>query len=771
MLADQEFFATCPAGFEATLAEELKKLHIKRTRPLKGGVAFYGPVEAGMRACLWLRSASRVLMVLDRVAAYNADALYREVYAMDWQQHIRSGATIAVTARGTNKELRNSKFTALKVKDAVCDSLRDAVGSRPDVQPDRPDVALWVAIHGKKATISIDFAGESLHRRGYRQTTLDSSHVEAPLKEALAAGILLQARFGQFLARTVGKPAMVVDPVCGSGTFVIEAAMMAVDMAPGLLRDYWGFEGWAGFDEDVWSDILAEADDRLEAGQSNVSALGIVGFDVDGAAVEIARENARRAGLSGIVRFEQGNCENLGANVRAEAHRFGFDQGLEGVEGFVAMNPPYGVRLLSGGMESFYEMLRVGLESLPKGWTMVAITPDASFDVALDLDADDAYPVYNGALEATVSQYTLGTCERVPVTLISLDGAEHTFNASFESAQQFADRFRKVAKLRRKWAKREDIEAYRIYDADLPDYSLAIDFIEGYDARHMEGVPKSARVWPPATTGGHLVISEYQAPREIDPVKATRRYRDACEIAKLIMGVSSSHTFEKVRRQDRGGSQYAQECRRSHLVYTVENGHVFELDLGSYLDTGLFLDHRVTRALVGKEAEGAHFLNLFAYTGTATVYAAQGGAASTTTVDLSQTYLDWAQRNMLLAGQRGRNHTFVKADTMEWLEQEAQRGARYDLVFVDPPTFSNSKSMGERTWDIQRDHVALLCAVKNVLAPEGEIVFSGNLRSFKLAAEELAEEGLEVTDITKDTIPEDFARNPKIHFCYTLKRA
>lgn len=310
-----------------------------------------------------------------------------------------------------------------------------------------------------------------------------------------------------------------------------------------------------------------------------------------------------------------------------------------------------------------------------------------------------------------------------------------------------------MAKARRKWAKREKVHAYRIYDADLPDYAVSVDLFEEQE-----------------TGVSYLLVTEYQAPKEIDPQKAARRFRDACAVARELLDIPEERMFTRVRKQEKGGFQYRKEERAANRVIVEEAGHPFELNLEGYLDTGLFLDHRITRGMVGNMAEGKSFLNLFAYTGSATVYAAAGGATSTTTVDMSQTYLDWARRNMQRSGFTGVQHRFVRADVLQWIEREAESQAQgFDLVFVDPPTFSNSKSMGKRTWDIQRDHAELLRLVRRLLNPGGTIVFSGNLRSFKLDEVKVRACGLGIEDVTAQTIPEDFQRNPKIHFCYILR--
>lgn len=759
-----EFFATCPKGFEQLLAEELKRLRAQRVRPLKSGVAFFGSQVDGYRVCLWSRIASRVLRVVGRVGAASAEELYQGAKELPWVKYIGAGATISVTARGKNEALRNSQFSALKVKDAVCDSLRAQRGFRPDVAPRRADVPLWVSIHNKKATISIDYAGESLHRRGYR---LQGETVEAPLKEALAAGMLVwggwdrlaapalrraqaerqNAKEKQLNGQSISDASAFVDPTCGSGTLVLEAAMMATDRAPGLARDYWGFEGNADFDADAFDALLADADDRFEAGLKNVPR--ILGIDIDPGAVEIAQGNARRAGLTDVVQFTCANVADLGDFLqRCDIN----PQEL----GFIACNPPYGVRLMRDSLDTFYSQLSKGLDCLSSAWRMCVITPDTLIDSSIGYDAQRTLSVYNGALEATLRDYRLGASCKEELTIVTLHGREISITVSSGHAEQFASRLRKMIKARRKWAAKHDIHAYRVYDADLPDYAVSVDVFEEKDT-HLVNV----------------LVSEYQAPKEIDPQKAARRFSDACAVAQALFEVPDDRLFTRVRRQDRGGSQYYKESHQSHSILVEEDGLPIEVDLSGYLDTGLFLDHRITRSLVGEMAKGRRFLNLFAYTGVATMHAAAHGALETTTVDMSQTYLDWARRNMQRAGFTGSEHHFVRADVLSWVEKEAETSSsagKYEVVFLDPPTFSNSKTMGKRTWDVQRDHVSLLDKVTKLVIPGGTIVFSGNLRNFKLDEQAVSNFGLAIENITAQTIPEDFSRNPRIHFCYVLTK-
>ncbi len=335
-------------------------------------------------------------------------------------------------------------------------------------------------------------------------------------------------------------------------------------------------------------------------------------------------------------------------------------------------------------------------------------------------------------------------------------GAQHRVEVFDRSSEQFSSRLFKVAKERRKWARREGISCYRVYDADLPEYNVAIDLYAG--AGDAEG-------------NTYLHIAEYAPPSSVDADKARRRFGDVLTLAPVVLGVRPDHVFAKTRRREKGGGQYRDAGRRPYVTWTSEGGYLFEVDLAGYLDTGLFLDLRPVRTMLGSLARGARFLNLFAYTGSATVHAAGGGAVQTTTVDLSQTYLEWARRNMEANGFAGPEHSFVRADAVSFVTDLRRSPQRFDLVFVDPPTFSNSKAMGRRTWDVQRDHVELLIGVSRILAPGGVAVFSCNLRTFKIDVASLAKYGVDVEDVTARTIPHDFERNPKVHRCYLVRWA
>jgi 23S rRNA (guanine2445-N2)-methyltransferase / 23S rRNA (guanine2069-N7)-methyltransferase len=312
----------------------------------------------------------------------------------------------------------------------------------------------------------------------------------------------------------------------------------------------------------------------------------------------------------------------------------------------------------------------------------------------------------------------------------------------------FANRINKNLKHLAKWCKRQQVSCYRLYDADLPEYALALDIY--HSAEH------------PDLRWVH--VQEYEAPKKIDPVKVQQRLQEALQVIAEELEVSPEQIFVKVRRKQKGAAQYEKLAAEKQFHQVMEGGHRFWVNFSDYLDTGLFLDHRTTRSMVESMAEGCSFLNLFAYTGSVTVYAASGGAISTTTVDMSRTYLDWARRNMALNGFSGKEHEFIQANCIEWIQSVAGK-RQYDLIFLDPPSFSSSKRM-QATFDVQRDHVMLIRYTMQLLAHQGTLIFSNNLRSFNMDQEALNE--FQIKDITRATLPKDFERNPKIHNCWNI---
>lgn len=713
------FLASCPRGIEGLLADELRTLGCRQVRPLASGVAFTGPLPDAYRVCLWSRLASRVLLPLGRVSAQDAEALYQAVAALLWEDHIASDGTLAVDARGTNDALRNTQFTAVKVKDAIVDRIRERSGERPSVDTDAPDVRVNVAVRGATARIAIDLSGDSLHRRGYREAGVG---VAAPLKEPVAAAVLIIAGWPGIAERG----GALVDPLCGSGTIPIEAALMAGDIAPGILRDRWGFSRWLGHDSEAWDRLIAEADDRAEAGRSSIPP--IIGSDEDARAIGLARANAARAGLSSAVTFSLSDALAIHAP--------------EGVtEGLVAMNPPYGERLaLDASAATFAASFGRILRERFAGWTLATIAPDDTLASRSGWPILTRHELFNGPLEV------VATVARASSSGVEPDGPSEVRPFLDPGAEGFENRLAKRYRELSRWARRAGVGSFRVYDADLPDFNVAVDLFVG------AGKSVGER-W--------AVVSEYAPPRSIDAQKADARLTDVLSIVPDVLDVAPDRTFLKVRRRAKGGSQYAGAddavATSGSTGWIEESGLLFAVDFSDRLDPGIFLDHRLVRESIRTEARGKRFLNLFAYTGTASVYAAAGGAASTTTVDLSQRYLDVAMKNMTENGLGRGEHTFVREDVLWWIAEKRRTSERWDLILADVPTFSNSAKM-RSDFDVQRDHGELLIAISRLLAPGGVAVFSNNRRGFTLDEALLDKAKVDAVEITQATRSEDFKR-------------
>ena len=721
MLPLLPLFASAPRGIEPLLADELRALGAGNVKETRAGVTFEGDLTLAYRVCLWSRVANRVLLPLAKFPAPTPEALYDGVRGIDWSTHLDQNGTLAVEFNAYRSAITHTHYGALKVKDAIVDQFRERTGVRPSVATNEPDVRINVYVHADVASLSIDLSGESLHRRGYRVDT-----VTAPLKENLAAAILLRAGWPA-IAKAGGA---LVDLMCGSGTLPIEAALIASDSAPGLERTYYGFLRWHGHDVAIWEALLAEARARRAAGIKNMPP--IRGYDHDPAAVRVALANVEQAGFTGLVHIERrylADCRN------------------EHVEhaGLVVVNPPYGERL---GEESelpgLYRVLGEVLKRCYEGWRAAVFTGNPDLGKVMGLRAHKMHLLYNGAIECKLLHFEVQprqyVTDRKPVE--SLPAAAVT--TLTPGAEMFANRLRKNLKQLGKWAEREKISCYRLYDADMPEYALAIDLYQG------------------AARWAH--VQEYAAPKTIDPDKASERLQEAMSAIPGVLGIPVDQIFLKVRQRQKGNAQYERHDTRGEFHAVEEDGLKLLVNFSDYLDTGLFLDHRLTRRLLREHAKDKRFLNLFGYTGAATVHAA-AGARATTTVDMSRTYLDWARRNLALNGFEGPQHELIQADVLVWLEEETER--RYELIFLDPPTFSTSKRMQD-TLDIQRDHLALIRAAARLLSPGGILIFSTNFRRFRLDREGLAE--FSVEDLSRATLPKDFERDPRIHQCFKLTR-
>ena len=824
---NRQFLASSPRGLADLLARELVTFGAENVKERSTGVAFSGSLRTAYRACLESRIANRVFLELGRFDVSDAEGYYAAARGIDWPSHLAPGATLACDFSGRHPAITHTHFGALKLKDAIVDCMREATGTRPDVAPERPSVRVHAHANGNNITVSLDLSGESLHRRGYR-----GEAGEAPLKENVAAGMLMRSGWAEMAA----SGAQFLDPMCGSGTLVIEAAMIAADMAPGLTRDYYGFLGWRGHDARLWAEVLEGARGRTRvrsrrggAAQGGLvptsggevlarmqPALVIRGQDRDGSAVRIARANAERAGVGRLVQFEvraladaapaavedraaqdraaegragegspvagemlsgasdaQGAVGSRGAEARGEwndaaapdAAAFrGDTAGPAGVDdssaagpdarakapaplGLLCVNPPYGVRLEdhNTALATHRELGKVLRERF-QGWVAGVLIGSPELGMELGIRAYRTHTLWNGALECRFLRLKVDAdSEREPGRFAKHDASLR----ESPGARMFANRLSKNLKRLQTWASRADVSCFRVYDADMPEYAFAIDLY---------------RTIEPDLTW--LYVQEYAAPSEIELEAVRRRRNEALSVLPEVTGVPEERIRVRTRRRNKRGEQYRKVDEQANFHRVLEGGLKFRVNFDDYLDTGLFLDHRMTRARLREAASGKRFLNLFAYTATATVYAAAGGAASSTTVDMSRTYLDWAQRNLTINGMTGRQHALVQADCREWLQESAHRSERYDLIFLDPPTFSNSKRM-EGVLDVERDHGSLIDGCAKLLAPAGLLVFSTNAQRFKL--DEALATRYDIRDISAATLPRDFERNPRIHRCFEVR--
>jgi 23S rRNA G2445 N2-methylase RlmL/23S rRNA G2069 N7-methylase RlmK/C1962 C5-methylase RlmI len=853
----RQFLASSPRGLADLLARELAAFGAENVKERSTGVAFSGSLRTAYRACLESRLANRVFLELGRFDVADAEGFYAAARGIDWPSHLASGATLACDFSGRHPAITHTHFGALKLKDAIVDCIREATGSRPDVAPERPGVRVHAHANGNNITVSLDLSGESLHRRGYR-----GAAGEAPLKENVAAGMVMRSGWAEMAA----SGAQFLDPMCGSGTLVIEAAMIAADIAPGLTRDYYGFLGWRGHDAQLWGEVLEEARRRGREAAGRAHSI-IRGQDRDGGTVRIARANAERAGVGHLVQFEvraladaapaaaeghawqvpgtaddtavsrasggaqmggeasggagTGAIEGRGREMRgtvddntfvtrasgranarggageaaAPAAAAAADEDMAwrddaasrnapsavgsenapaagrdgapadaalaagatarantrtdapGPVGLLCVNPPYGVRLEdhNTALATHRELGKVLRERF-QGWIAGVLIGSPELGMELGIRAYRTHTLWNGALECRLLRLKVDAqSEREPGRFAKPDASLR----ESPGARMFANRLSKNLKRLQTWASRSDVSCFRVYDADMPEYAFAIDLY---------------RTLEPDLTW--LYVQEYAAPSEIELDAVRRRRNEALSVLSEVTGVPEARIRVRTRRRTKRGEQYRKVDEQANFHVVMEGGLKFRVNFDDYLDTGLFLDHRPTRARLREAAGGKRFLNLFAYTGTATVYATAGGATSSTTVDMSRTYLDWAQRNLAINGITGRQHALVQADCREWLEESAHRKERYDLIFLDPPTFSNSKRM-EGVLDVERDHGSLIDACAKLLAPGGLLVFSTNAQRFKL--DETLATRYDIRDISAATLPRDFERNPRIHRCFEIR--
>ncbi|MDA1049397.1 MAG: bifunctional 23S rRNA (guanine(2069)-N(7))-methyltransferase RlmK/23S rRNA (guanine(2445)-N(2))-methyltransferase RlmL [Planctomycetota bacterium] len=725
-----DLIATTAFGLEAVVKRELAALGYEARIGEPGRIHFAGDLSAICRANFWLRTADRVLVRVASFEAADFEALFETTKALAWGSWIAKDGQFPVIGRSLKSQLSSVPACQRAVKKAIVESLRAAHGV--ETLPETGAIyKVEIALLNDQATLTIDTTGPSLHKRGYRLQAGD-----APLKETLAAA-MVQLSFWNH-----ERPFL--DPFCGSGTLPIEAALIGRNIAPGIRRSF-PAEEWPQFEDRLWDEARQEARDLVLPPFEE----RLVGTDIDQGALYAARQNAERAGVAEQVHFQRRAFESL-----ASQRKFGC----------LVTNPPYGERL--GDQREWhdlYQSIPEVLRTLPT-WSHFIITSYPDFESLIQRPADRRRKLYNGRIECTYYQFhgprpgSSDDAVRPPSTASvetdrSLDikaprpprpATTPVFGGitekGSEQAELFRSRLKKRARHLRRWPTKQGITCFRVYERDIPEIPLVVD-------RYEE----------------HLHIAEYERPHDRDLGQHADWLDLMVKTAGEALDVPPDKIFFKRRERQRGAKQHEHLAGRQYEIKVNEGGLQFIVNLSDYVDTGLFLDHRITRSLVREQATGANFLNLFAYTGAFTVYAASGGATRTTTVDWSRSYLDWAKRNMAANGFVGPEHRYLRSDARGFLRDPGE-DQKYDLAVVDPPTFSNSKRT-EEDWDIQRDHIELLSGVRRLMVPGGTIFFSTNFRRFKL--DEAGLPALEIREISKHTVPEDF-RNRRIHRCWRI---
>lgn len=728
------FFAACPKGLESLLLTELKQLNTQPQRETVGGVWFEATIEGAYRACLWSRLANKILLPLAQAPMKTEQDLYQIAGQIPWETHFTLGTTFAVDFSGTNRTIRHTQFGALRIKDAIVDRLRREQGQRPNIDKTAPDLRINARLSKGQITIALDFSGESLHRRGYRQ-----HQGAAPLKENLAAALLLRANWPTIATQ---ENAALIDPMCGSATILIEAALMAADIAPSIKRARFGFQGWAKHDPALWQSLKDEAETRKTAGLAKPLP-EIRGYDADFKVLDAAEFNIGQAGLLDQVRVMRKPV----AELKRPTHTT-----LE--NGLVLTNPPYGERLGEvQALTSTYAELGQVLKSEFSGWQAGVFTGNPQLGKSMGIRSHKHYQLFNGTLPSQLLLFSINERQFVQAPPKAIDA--RTSNADevspaaptsepSDGTRMLINRFKKNQKQLKNWLKHSETNAYRLYDADIPEYAAAIDLY-----------------------GDRVHIQEYQAPKTVDETKAKQRLQELCDAVAHALQPNPENVSLKQRRRNRGKTQYEKQTTQrgdnpKNRFSVTEGKAKIHVNLVDYLDTGLFLDHRPLRLRIAEEAVGKRFLNLFCYTATASVQAVLGGAKSTVNVDMSRTYLEWGKDNYRLNNINPDNHRFEQANCVEWLKN-CREG--FDLILLDPPSFSNSKRM-EGVFDVKKDHIELVDRCMELLVKDGALYFSNNLRSFKLD-DHLAER-YAIENISPQTLDKDFQRNAKIHQCWKI---
>lgn len=764
---------TCADGLENALLVELDLFALVGQIVRMGRVRVNVSLADFYKICLYSRVASRVLLPIGeyyfrqktqtinqvrenggqkstrtiKTKVIDEDvptALYEFASRYDWTSMFGVDNTFAIRL-STDKRLSvNQQFATLRIKDAVADCFNEKLGKRPNVDKS-PDFHIYAHATNELAELYLDLSGTSLHKRGYRVANTD-----APLKENLASALLYECQWHK------GEHTAIIDPMCGSGTLITEALLMKTAYPVGIDKKAsdFGFYHWQYHDDNLWQTLANTALNNFHANLARLEQELIKGdfialaLDANAHAVRACHKNLMASALAPIaqhVRLEQRSLAST-KEVLME---------INTAYPLVITNPPYGERL---GESDFIKPLYHGLGLIMADGLRHVGRADMAV-LASHIEHADTLPIskpntlkcHNGALSVYFRHGAIDftKTDRLMHELIV---NFHKKEINHPDSQEFINRLQKNIINLKKHAQKNHISNMRIYDADLPNYNVAIDIY-----------------------GDKIHVQEYAPPKQIPADVAKSRFNLVLSAIRKIFNVQRESIFIKTRMRQSGNDQYTknikednQKSKKMYVAY--EHGAYLYVNFTDYLDTGLFIDHRNIREMIKNASRGKHVLNLFAYTCTASVHSAMGGAKSVTSVDLSANYLNWGKQNFALNGldltattsDNTPKYQFIATDVFDWLKNNTEQ---FEVIFIDPPTFSNSKKF-QGTFDVQRDHVALISRAMNRLAPNGVLYFSNNFTKFVLDDE--IKSRYEVTPITDKTIGVDFNLKKPIHQSFKI---
>ncbi len=699
-------FVSCPKHLELLLKDELLTLGADEAAEGLAGVHVTATADTLISMVMWSRLANRIYIKINSGSCKNKKDLYELVMANHWAGHCHDiPKTLSIKFNGTNHSLKNTHFSSQVTKDAICDQLHENFGFRPKVVKSDGHLSVYLRLKHKQLDIYQDITGHSLHQRGYRGT-----NTLAPLKENLAAAILMRAGWPELSQQNHN----LVDPMCGSGTLLTEGWMMACDIAPNQNYKSHALFSWKHFDSHRWTQMVVDAESRAKVGVDALKGQ-LIGVDHHKESIQKASENLKQIPHNKRISFQYQTLDKFRIPPR---------------NNLIVCNPPYGVRLQKNYFSSWIQ-LRDWLHNNVKEARAAVLCPDEAKAWLLGYRSDAHYALLNGNIPIQLRLFDVNKGNR-------MDVPEGQWFALPAGAQMLANRLKKNQKQLQTWINQNHIEAYRLYDADLPEYAVAIDCYQN-----------------------HIHIQEYQAPKSIEPKKAALHLNHVLLAVQALLQPKLEKIHLKTRQIQKDKQQYNKLSEHENRFVVNEHGRKYLVDLSQYLDTGLFLDHRWLRNQIEKSANNKKVLNLFSYTGSISVAAAKGGAQAIYSVDTSKTYLKWAEENFALNGLRSHSHQFIREDVLSYLRKCKEQ---FDLIIADPPTFSNSHSR-ESDWEVQRDHHDLIELCMNRLNKDGVMYFSNNFKKFSLDTD--IKEKYKVLDVTKNSFDPDY-QSSHIHHCFKI---